>query len=352
MDEARYEADVAENCAGTFIKNCDIIYECLLAGDAEALSHCLGKHSLQNMYAVAKSEVAKMNPKVMAKVLSTFDIRTNRFGKVEEYIEWRGSLESRLTQKLGAERGGKTASTILGNKKLLEYLRNIMEIIRSNPVLTNDKGVTLSDLPVKTDDKIRYFIKPTNINRAAALSTQLGTLVNQLNVLPTNFLSNLRMPLNLANVGFGMANPYGLMGGQRGGSCVEDSVATMEAIYKQILEEMKRNGKDLVDDDKKRIENAIDQIKKNNSQLASALNDLKGFMKLNSALTAGLTNVSLSEIKGSSNVDLANQIKTFESSINNTASSQINLMTALIDQVFRPMSQIAAGYSNHLLKPI
>ncbi len=362
MDETRYEKDVADNCDGTFIKDCDLVYECLLSGDPKALSRCLGKLSIDRMYDVAKSEVAKMNPKVMAKVLSTFDIKTNKHGKVEEYIEWRGSLESRLTQKLGAERGAKTAAAILGNKKLLEYLRNIMEIVRSNPVLTNEKAVTLSDLPEKVgNDKIRYFIRPMNINRAAALSTQLGTLVNQLNVLPTNFLSNLRMPLNLANVGFGVGfgNPYGLIGGQRGGQrnqrgagCVEDSVATMEAIYKQILEEMKRNGKDLVDDDKKRIENAIEQIKKNNSQLATALNDLKGFMKLNSALTAGLTNVSLEEIKGSSNVDLANQIRSFESSINNTASSQINLMTALIDQVFRPMALIASGSSTSLLRPI
>ncbi len=350
MNEARYAADVAKNCHGTQLKDCDLVFECLLSGDPKGLSRCLGKLTVESMYAVAKSEVAKMNPKVMTKVLNTFDIRANKHGKIEEYIEWRGSLESRLTQKLGAERGSKTAAAILGNKKLLEYIRNIMEIVRSNPDINPDKPVTLSDLPGKTEDKIRYFIKPTNINRAAALSTQLGTLVNQLNVLPTNFLSTLNMPLNLANVNFG--SPMGLspVFGMRGGGCVEDSVATMEAIYKQILEEMKRNGKDLVDDDKKRIENAIEQIKKNNSQLAAALNDLKGFMKLNSALTAGLTNVSLNDIKGSSKVDIANQIKTFESSINNTANSQINLMTALIDQVFRPMALIASGNSSHLLK--
>ncbi len=352
MDEDRYAADVASNCHGSFVKDCDLVFECLLSGDPKGLSRCLNKLSVESMYAVAKSEVAKMNPKVMAKVLSTFDIRTNKHGKVEEYIEWRGSLESRLSQKLGVERGSKTAGAILANKKLLEYLRNVMEIVRSNPVLTNDKGITLSDLPDKTGDKIRYFLKPTNINRAAALSTQLGTLVNQLNVLPQNFVSSLNMPLQLANVGFG--GPMGLPSvfGMRGGGCVEDTVATMEAIYKQILEEMKRNGKDLVDDDKKRIENAIDQIKKNNAQLSAALNDLKGFMRLNSALTAGLTTVSLNEIKGSSNVDLSNQIKTFESSINNTANSQINLMTALIDQVFRPMALIASGNSTSLLKPI
>jgi hypothetical protein len=354
MDDARYLADLKKGCNGTQIadKDCDLVFECLLSGDPKALSRCLGKLSVENMFVIAKSEVAKMNPKVMTKVLSTFDIRTNKHGKVEEYIEWRGSLESRLTQKLGTERGSKTTKAILDNRKLLEYLRNIMEIIRSNPVLTNANTAPLSELESKVEGKIRYFIRPTNINRAAALSTQLGTLVQQLNVLPNNFVSSLNMPLNLSNVSFGGQTGFPSAFGMRGGGCVEDSVATMEAIYKQILEEMKRNGKDLVDEDKKRIENAIDQIKKNNSQLSSALNDLKGFMKLNSALTNGLTNVSLSEIKGSSNVDLSNQIRTFESSINNTASSQVNLITALVDQVFRPMALIASGSSTNLLRPI
>jgi len=329
-----------------------MVHTCLLKGDPKALSACLGKLSIESMYAVAKSEVAKMNPRVMEKVLNTFDIRSNKHGKLEEYIEWRGSLESRLVQKLGAERGSKTAGAILANKKLLEYLRNVMDIVRANHGALSNKGDrTLSDLPVKTDDRIKYFVKPTNINRAAALSTQLGTLVNQLNVLPQNFVSSFNMPLNLSNVNFGSPMMLPLMG-MRGGGCIEDSVATMEAIYKQILEEMKRNGKDLVDEDKKRIENAIDQIKKNNSQLSSALNDLKGFMRLNTALTNGLTNVSLNEIKGSANADLSNQIKSFESSINNTASSQISLMTALIDQVFRPMALIASGASTNLLRPI
>jgi hypothetical protein len=358
MDEARYADDIRNNCHGSFVKDCELVFECLLSGDPRGLSRCLGKLSVESMYAVAKSEVAKMNPKVIKKVLNTFDIRENKHGKIEEYIEWRGSLESRLTQKLGNERGSKTAGAILGNKKLLEYLRNVMEIVRSNPaIVDNGKDRTLSDLPVKTENKISYFIKPTNINRAAALSTQLGSLVNQLNFLPVDLTAALRGPMNTSNVAFGQLGMPGLamgmgMGLMRGGGCVEDSVATMEAIYKQILEEMKRNGKDLVDEDKRRIENAIEQIKKNNTQLAAALNDLKGFMRLNSALTAGLTSVSLNDIKGSSNVELSNQIKTFESSINNTASSQISLMTALVDQVFRPMSQIAAGYSNSLLRPI
>jgi hypothetical protein len=352
MDDKAYADDVKENCFGTQLKDCDLVFECLLSGDPKALSRCLGKLSIERMYDVAKTEVAKMNPRVMAKVLGTFDIQTDKHGRVEEYIQWRGSLESRLSSKMGNERGSKTAAAILGNKKLLEYLRNIMDVIRSNNALVQGKS-PLSDLPDKTDKKISYFIKPQNIDRATALSTQLGTLVQQLNVMPQNFVSSLNMPLQLSNVGFG-ANPFvglGALGMLRGGGCVDDTVATMESIYRQILEEMKAKGKDLVDEDKKRIETAIEQIKKNNLQLTEALKDLKAFMKLNTALTAGINNVSLNDVKGSSKVDLNAQVGNLESCINRTSREQVGLITALVDQVFRPMALIASGSSSTLLRP-
>jgi hypothetical protein len=354
MDEDRYEADVKDNCEGTYLKNCEMVHTCLLSGDPKKLSGCLGKLSIKSMYDVAKNEVSKMNPTTMKNLLKTFDIKSNQYGKVEEYVEWYSSLESRLIKKLGAENGSKTAAAILGNNKLLEYIKNVMAVYRNNPALIPEKDVELSDLPNKVgDNRLLYFVKPTNINRAAALSTQLGTLAHRLSVLPQNFVSQFNAPLNWSNVQFGqLGQQMGMFGGMRGGGCVEDSVATMEAIYKQILQEMTNNGKDLVDDDKKRIENAIDQIRKNNRQLEASLNDLKAFMRLNSTITNGLTNVTLSDIKGSSNIALSNQIKSFESSINNTANSQVNLMTALIEQVFQPMARLASGSGTTLLRQV
>lgn len=323
----------------------DLVFECLLSGDPKALSRCLRNLTIENMYNVVRTEVVKMNPKVMTKVLSTFDIKTDKFGKVEEYIEWRGNLESRLSQKMGAERGAKTASAILGNKKLIEYLRNIMEIVRSNPAITSPVQAALSDLPDKTDKKINYFIKP-KVDRASAISTHLGVLMQQLNLVPQNLVSSLQMPLGVVGAGFNplmaaqiTGSPFGMVGG----GCVDETAAHMEALYKQILEEMKRNGKDLVDADKRRIQEAIDQIKTNNARLNEALEDLKRFMKLNSALTAGLTNVTLNDAKGSRNINLSSQVANLESCVNRTARDQVGLITAVVDQVLRPMILLTQG---------
>lgn len=354
-DNKEIEALSEANCYGTRLKECDSsVFECLLSGDPSQLSRCLSKRSMESMFDVAKSEVAQMNPKIISRLLKTFDVQSDKYGNLEQFNEWRVNITSRLSQKMGAERGAKTAQAILGNKKLLAYLGNVCDLVRSNPVLTKRQMTPLSDLPEKTEGKVKYFIKPTNIDRASALSAQLGTLVQQLNVVPQNFTSNPL--LQLANVGFNpviasQASQFGLfqMGGR---NCVDETVETMETIYKQILEEMKRNGKDLVDEDKNRIETALGQIKKNNTQVAQALNDLKAFMKLNSAITAGIKDVSLNDAKGSSKIDLSAQVSNLQEQVNRTSRDQVGLITALIEQVFIPMARIASGVSSPNIRQV
>lgn len=350
MDDAKYEKDLKSDCVGTHLPDCNLVFECLLSGDSKSLSRCLAKLSLEKMYNVAKDEVNKMNPRIIKKVLDTFDVKPDKYGKPEEYLVWRANFESRLVGKMGADKAAKTAAAVLGNQKLVEYIRHMMDILREMPTVNT---TPLSDLEKKTTN-IRYFIKPKNVNRAQALSTQLTSLVNQLNVLPQNFVSTLNMPLNLANVNFG--NPFvglGAFGMLRGGNatCVDETIATMESVYRDILDELNKTGRDLVDEDKKRIEEALDQLKKNNEKLTSALNDLKAFLRLNSALTAGIDKVSLNDARGAQRISLDSQVGNLQSCIETTASTQKNLIQTLVNQVFHPMINLAAGISTVGIRP-
>jgi len=350
-----------ESCSGTYVKNCDLVYECLLSGDSQSLSRCLSKLSIERMYDITREEVRKMNPQIIQKLLSTFIVEVDNRGNIEEYLVWRSNFQSRLTTKMTAEKAIKTADTVLNNKKLTAYIRNMMEVIRENPdvLRAHSKGSrsTLSDLPEKTKDLkfntgLKYFIKPTGINRAQALSTQLTSIAQQLNVLPQNFMSSLSMPLQLSNVNFG--NPLltlGLAGVLRGGGCVDETISSLEAIYNEILSELKNSGKDLVDEDKKHIQDALVQLKKNNNQLVTALNDLKAFTRLNAALTAGITEVRLDDIKGASNISLDSQVKNLQSCIDSTSTNQRNLIQTLVSQVFDPMVRLASGVSTIGIRP-
>jgi hypothetical protein len=355
MDATRLEKDTVENCQGTYLPNCDLVYECLLSGDSKKLAQCLSKLSVKSMYQVAVSEVRKMNPKIIEKILKTFAVETDKYGSIEHYLEWRGNFEGRLVSKMGdRERASKTASAVLGNEKLLEYIKNLMRVLQENPealgIGADGKALkqsALSDLPALTEKKVRYFIKPQNINRPQALSNQVTSLIQHLNVIPQNFMSNVSVPLGLGNMNFGNPlmglGPFGMM---RGGGVVDETVQTMELIYKDILKELKASGKDLVDKDKKQIEDALAQLKKNNQELSSALNDLKAFLRLNTALTAGITNVRLDDIRDAQKISLESQIKSLQSCVNSTAMNQRTLMETLLSQVFTPMITVASGLSS------
>jgi hypothetical protein len=379
MDDAKYESDIKSGCAGTGIKDCPLVFECLLRGDSAALSRCLGKLSNENMFAVAKSEVNKMNPRVISKLLSTFNIKFDSKSKQpEEFLVWRGELESRLRGKMGAENAAKTASAILGNKKLIEYLRNMIEVIRTNPLLTHGYQATLSDLPDKTNNGIKEFRKPV-VDRTSSISSQLAALNQQFNMFPSNFVSGagFTMPINFANTrlaspgdagllssmmgvinpwgagmstGMGMGMPMG-WGMRGGGNCVDETVATLESIYNSILQDLNNNGKSLVQEDQDKIVKAIGQIKKNNTYLITALNDLRAFTKLNKALTVGLDKVSIRDVTGSQNINLGSQVNGIQDQLNRTARDNFGLVTTLTD-IFRAMSSLSAGVASPFFRPI
>lgn len=337
-----------DNCHGTYLKNCDLVYECLLQGDPVALQRCLGKLTTESMYDVASSEIKKMNPRVIEKILKTFAVAVNKYGKIEEYLEWRSGFESRLASKMGADKASVTAKAVFGNKKLSAYIKNLMEILRNNPVSLPDSH-QLSDLPEKTKNiksatGLKYYVKPSSANRPQAISSQLSSIVQQLNVLPKNFMAQIGVPMQLANVNFGLGLGSALgIGVMHGAGAVDETVNAMRTLYKEILAELEKNGKTLVQEDKNKIEAALDALEKNNKQLIEALNDLKAFTKLNNAFTAGISSISLGEIKGANKISLDSQVKHLQNCVDTTSGQQRNLMQTLITQVFEPMVKLASG---------
>ncbi len=364
MNDAKYTADIQQNCAGTGITNCPLVFECLLKGDSAALSRCLGKLSNQNMFNVARAEVSKMNPKIISKLLTTFAIEFDRKSRQpEEFLVWRSELENRLKAKMGATTAAKTAAAILGNKKLMEYIKNMMEVMRTNPALTQGNQSTLSDLPVKTGYQVKEFRKPV-IDRVSSVTSQLSALNQQFNMFPASFMNgNFNMPISFANTRLampgdngllsnmmGIINPWGAGMGMRGGAgCVDETVATLEELFNSILAEMNRNGKSLVQEDQDKIVKALGQIKKNNAYVTTALNDLKAFTRLNKAMTVGLDNVSLSDVKGAQNIRLSSQVSSIQDQLNRTTRDNFGLVSTLTD-IFRAMTSLTAGISTPLFR--
>ena len=360
------------------------IYTCILKGDPKELSRCLGAIDDASIYDEAQKEVKQMNRDTLIRLLATFAVEQRANGASEEYLEWVSSLHQRLSAKMGADKGNKTADAILKNKKLCKYIKTLMDFQRVNTALHNVNNANLSDLPqrtISTKSSLAYFRAP-EIKRADALSRSLGLMVQNLNVLPQDMLSLFRPGIQsnlsyghplagIAGMGGMPGMPMGAMGfmpgmggipgmggmgfsGQYGGGLEDVHVQNLRAIYGEILQEMTRKGKDLVQEDKDRIERAINQIEKNNKQVSSALADLKAFVKLDNVITNGLGNtVGLNEISGSSRMpNVRRSISNLENCVNRTSRDQVSLLTALIEQVYRPMLLIANNGSSPFMRPL
>lgn len=333
------------------------IYTCILKGDPRELARCLGAIRTSQLYEKARQEVSNMHPKVLDKLLKTFAFAKNRDGTPEEFLVWRANLAGRLGASMNNQQKGEaTANAILANTKLVEYLKSVVSLYRNNPALHGQSAETLSDLPVKTANMgsskgLNYFVRPTNVNRAEAVSRSLNMMAHQLNIMPQG-LPQFNLGLQVPNMMFGQQMMLGqpMMGVMTGGGCDDPVTREMRTLYEQILSELKARGKDLVDEDKKRIEKALSQIEENNKQLCKALNDLKAFyslVKVDSALTTGLSTVSLSDIEGASRIpNLRSSVSNLESCVTRTSRDQVSLLSALVEQVYRPMVLLASGVNS------
>lgn len=348
------------DCYTTQLRNCDQVYQCLLSGDKQALKRCLRKFVNEgDLFNVAHAELSKVHPSVIKKLLATFHVSASSTGSVEHYTVWLGNLKQRLVSELGEDDGEEVHKAILNNNHLLNYIRGLIDIARASPSVFSRDTQVFSDMDkreLKKSSKIKYFYRPTTADSANLMPTMLDSLLNQLRVLPQNLAGQYNALIGTQGVIPGMALPLGMGVGLRGGArkvlkgagnAVSDTVKNMRAIYQSILNELNNRGKDLVSQDKKKIEDALNQIEENNTRLEKTLRDLQAFVRLNKAVDVGISKISRREYEGLSD---DNSVRSLKSSVSNLESclgrvtrDQVGLMTSLVDQVLRPMALLTIG---------
>ncbi len=343
------------DCYSTQIKNCDQVYPCLLSGNKQALKDCFRKFANEgDLFKVAHSELSKVHPSVINQLLATFHVSGG-----EHYTVWLGNLKQRLVSELGEDDGEEVHKAILNNNHLLNYIRGLIDIARASPSVFSRDTQPFSDMDkreLKKSSKIKYFYRPTTADSANLMPTMLDSLLNQLRVLPQNLAGQYSALIGTQGVIPGMALPLGMGVGLRGGArkvlkgagnAVSDTVKNMRAIYQSILNELNNRGKDLVSQDKKKIEDALNQLEENNTRLEKTLRDLQAFVRLNKAVDVGISKISRREYEGLSD---DNSVRSLKSSVSNLESclgrvtrDQVGLMTSLVDQVLRPMALLTIG---------
>ena len=322
------------NCGSTGIKyaSCEEIYKCLLSGKPETLSECLGQLSDKNMFDVARREVANMHPKIAVQLLRTFGFKLRKEAGTNiilpcTFDEWLQKLQKSVDVQI--------AKAIRENKKLMEYLRAVVDIVRENPAIinTNLKNGVLSDFARKTG--LTVFRNPFPERKVAE------SVVDGLLFAPQQLAQSMQLPLALqvANVSGRVRMPI-----QMGGGKTECPAAdSLKEAFNMIFAEMEKNGKVLVDSDKARINSTIDKLKKLEYNLVRLMDDAKLFSRLNAAASVNNSseNVTLDDIVNVRNDNITgNTLGNLNDCITKNLRDQTQLSADLVNKVQMPLLQL------------
>jgi len=333
------------SCASTGIDlpNCDIVYKCLLSGKPETLSECLDKLKNANMFAVARKEVASMNPKVAVQLLRTFGFKPRREAGSNVVLpptfdEWSGKLSKTVDST--------TAAAIRGNNKLMEYLRAVVDIVRSNPAIINKdlKNGVVSDFAKKTG--LSVFRNPFPERKIT------DSIIDGVLFAPQSLAQSMQLPLALQ-----IPNISGRMPMMGGGLSECPNATNIKQAFNMIYAEMEKNGKVLVDSDKSRITATIDKIDKLESQLMRLMDDTKLFAKLNSALNPGQSvsteNVTLKDITDVRSQNITGEtLGNLNDCIVKNLRDQTQLSSDLVNRVQMPLLHLLLKGGSNALSPV
>ena len=292
MDKTQLDLDLdpRNGCYGTKIKgDCDVVFKCLLHGEPQNLSRCLGKLKDQNMFKVAQREVELMNPNVARQLLKTFGFTPRKESPSglllpPSFDEWRQHI---LPKSVDSE----THAAIVDNAQLMNYLKGLVNLIRSNPTILNEKmgDEPLSEYARKAS--MRKFMQPKLAGDRAQLN---ASMLEQGVLLSRSTIGSMPLAGLVGNIGTMMASPFMLHGGGDKPNCPNANM--LKNMFDVTYSEMERNGKVLVEADKARITDSIKRVAHLEEQLVRILEDLKLFTKLNTTFSIGRGSIGVEEV--------------------------------------------------------
>ena len=344
------------NCFTTGIKDdstgCGTVFQCLLSGRPENLSRCLDKLKNQDMYKVAQTEVEKMQPRIAIQLLKTFGFAPRKELPSGQYLppsfsEWTSKILPRSVDE-------ETKKAIMENKSLMEYLKAVVNLVRNNPAIISENRQSLAKSDFAKKAELAIFVQPTN----GASRAKLNTTILEQGVLMSQPSLNQMFPfggmLNNVNMNRGMFNPSVQLigGGSSDQECVNGNI--LKDMFSVTYAEMERNGKVLVEEDKHKIDSAIQKVCNLEKQLMRILEDFKLFSKLNAALSVGGTvsvdPVTLKEVISSAENQVSTEaMNNLSSCASQNIGEQTQLMSDLIFNVQRSLVELLSkGYSGNL----
>ena len=333
-------ASLNEPGCGTGVKgvDCRNVSECILSGSPDKLARCL-KLQDKDMFVVGQKEVEKMHPKVALQLLKTFGFNPRK--EIPSGLVLPPSFDEWIKKVLPKAVNQKTYTDITNNRPLMEYLKGVVSIVRSNPaILDQNKSSSSGDCSdYARKAGIKRFVAPVKLGDRASLNM---SILEQGILTSTPRISGLPLTGLLGNVGRWNNMPVLLGSGvQKGGanSIEYTNAKALKNMFDVLYAEMARNGHELVGADKGRITNMVKKVSHLEEQLFRIMEDLKLFNKLKGTLSIGHGPVGVEEVSLTEVVNAKSTAALMGNTVDNlmnSASVNINEQSQIMhDSIFK-----------------
>lgn len=250
QDDAKLQTDLTSNCYGTYLKDdndCPIVFKCILNNNPQNLVRCLDSLREETLFDVARSDINNINPKIMRNIIKTFGFSVRRetdgIYRPQTFNEWMNSTNI----------SGSIKTLVQTNKKLGIYLGEILNIIRKNPIIL-DENVAEQQKDY-SNMNLNVFSQPMILERPTLSQNVYRDLLTR-----TNIPNKIKIPffVNLGNVGFQSGGSHDSISKEQSERIADKLKRTFNSLFQELVSA----GKELKDEDKMRIENAIDTYSK------------------------------------------------------------------------------------------
>jgi hypothetical protein len=241
----------------------------------------------------------------------------------------------------------------------MNYLKGVVSLIRNNPTILNDNMGSNEVSEYAKRAGVQRFVQPKLAGERAELGAKIleqGVLMSgpSVNMFP---LAGLFNNVGLANMGAMGASPLVLQGGGAKAECPNANM--LKNMFDVTYSEMERNGKVLVDADKKRIDESIKRVGHLEEQLVKILEDLKLFTKLNTTFNVGRSPVGVEEVGLKDVVGVSSASSVTNDALNNlkncasqNITEQSRLMSDLVFQIQKSLVGTIMGNNSPLVERV
>ena len=267
-DDARLQNDLNSNCYGTYLKeenDCPIVFKCILNNNPQNLVRCLESLRDETLFDVAKSDINNINPQIMRNIIKTFGFvvrkETDGIYRPLSFNEWVNSSTIPTSIK----------NLVQTNKKLRIYLGEILNIIRKNPIML-DENIAAQQKNY-SNMNLNVFNQPMILERPTLTENVYRDLLTR-----TNIPNQIEMPffVNLGNFGIQSGGASDLVSKEESQRMAD----RLKRLFNSLFQDLVSAGKELKDEDKIRIENAIDTYTKLEIQLNVLFEEIRMYANM------------------------------------------------------------------------